>query len=100
MPIDHHFVGIESMAAKEITYVIPVSERANYERKLQIIYNGADHVQDPFKKPCEEWVDDISLWPEVEFGQIYTYLVETPGKFTRESLKAYKSLEAFNFYIR
>ena len=39
-------------------------------------------------------------WPPLEFGQIYTYLIDTPGPFTRERLKAYRSLDAFNYYIR
>lgn len=37
-------------------------------------------------------------WPPLEFGDIYTYLIDTQGLFTEESLKAYKSLEAFNFF--
>lgn len=36
--------------------------------------------------------------PPIEFGEIYTYLIDTPGQFTREQLKLYKSLEAFNYY--
>ena len=37
--------------------------------------------------------------PEVEFPQIYIdlYLIDTPEEFTREKLKAYKSLEAYNY---
>ena len=31
-------------------------------------------------------------------GDLYTYLIETKGPFTKESLKAYKSLEAFNYF--
>ena len=44
--------------------------------------------------------DDIALWPPVEFGQIYTYLIDMSGQFTREKMKAYKSLVAFNYYFR
>lgn len=25
------------------------------------------------------WRDDVSVWPSVEFGSIYTYLIKTPG---------------------
>ena len=34
---------------------------------------------------------------EYRYPDIYSYLVESPGEFTRETLKAYKSLDAFNF---
>ena len=40
----------------------------------------------------------MSLWPAIELGQIYTYLVDSPGQFTREKMNAYKSLDAFNYY--
>ena len=82
-------------------YVIRLSEgeQKHYERKLKILY-GNEKVVYPYRIPNERWKDNLSLWPPVEFGQIYTYLIDTPGQFTKEKLKAYKSLDAFNYYIR
>ena len=40
----------------------------------------------------------------MEFGQIYVYLIDSPGSYTRETMKAYSSLEAyqqfFNGWVR
>ena len=77
-----------------------------YERKLRCLFSEASKENqplkslDPYQLNAEAWIDDPSLWPEVEFPQIYMYLIDTPGEFTREKLKAYKSLEAYNYYIR
>lgn len=79
---------------------LPEGDRKKYKRKLEILCQTAENVTDPYEIPQEHWIDDVSAWPEVEFGQIYTYLIDTPGQFTKEKLKAYKSLEAFNYYIR
>ena len=81
---------------------LPEVERERYKKKLQLLYNSTDSevLLDPFIENEEKWKDDITLWPPIEFGQIYTYLIDSPGQFTREQLKAYKSLEAFNYYIR
>jgi hypothetical protein len=70
-----------------------------YMIKLKVLFDDGEMVIDPFKLQSNEWVNDPSRWPAVEFGQIYTYLIESPGIFTRERMKAYKSLEAFNYYI-
>ena len=77
-------------------------EKRRYREKLQVLYNSNDSgvLVDPYSVEDEKWKDDVSLWPPVEFGEIYTYLIDTPGQFTREKMKAYKSLEAFNYYIR
>ena len=32
------------------------------------------------------WIDDIRQWPAVDFPAIYTYLIDTPGGYTREKL--------------
>jgi len=45
------------------------------------------------------WKDDLSLWPDTDYGCIYTYLIEAPGPFNGEAMKAYKSLEAYNLFI-
>ena len=81
---------------------LSVAEKARYQLKLEVLYHSKNPgvTDDPYQIGSEEWKDDVTLWPPVEFGQIYTYLVETPGPFTREMMKAYKSLEAFSYYIR
>uniref|UniRef100_A0A1X7U9T3 Uncharacterized protein n=1 Tax=Amphimedon queenslandica TaxID=400682 RepID=A0A1X7U9T3_AMPQE len=53
---------------------------------------------DPYE--IKEWIDDIELWPEVEFGDIYTYLINSKSIYTKETLKSYKSLKAYNYYTR
>lgn len=39
-------------------------------------------------------------WLPIEFGQIYTYLSDSPGIFIKEKLRVYKSLDAYDYYIR
>ena len=36
--------------------------------------------------------DDVTLWLPMEFGEIYAYLIDTPGPFTRKKMKAYESI--------
>ena len=45
----------------------------------------------------KDWEDDVKLLPDLEWPDIYHYLINTPSEFTEGSLKAYKSLEAYNF---
>ena len=37
------------------------------------------------------------LWPEVD---IFNYLISTTSPYTREQLKAYKSMDGYNFFIQ
>ena len=36
--------------------------------------------------------------PKTSLAHIYNYLINTPSAYTHENVKAYKSLEAFNFF--
>ena len=67
-----------------------------YIEKLSVA-NGAVELPDPFQ--ISAWKNDVKLWPEVKYGDIYNYLVNTPAQFTHEQLKNYKSLEGYLWYI-
>ena len=77
------------------------ADKGRYEEKISMVFadSGLQPV-DIFQISDGQWRDDLASWPPLEFGQIYTYLIDTPGPFTRERLRAYRSLDAFNYYIR
>lgn len=78
---------------------LPATEKKRYKEKVEAITKSKfANALDPYK--IDGWIDDISLWPPIEFGSIYSYLIDTPSQFTKEKLKAYKSLEAYNYYTR
>ena len=55
-------------------------------------------IPDPYSIADDLQVDNPAKWPNLEFGDIYVYLINTKGMYTKESLKAYKSLEAYNYF--
>ena len=58
--------------------------------------NG-ENLPDLYSIKQEEWTDDV--WPNVEYGDIYIYLIDTKSAYTKESLKAYKSLGHLTVFI-
>eukprot|EP00795_Rhopilema_esculentum_P010137 gene10137-18802_t len=70
-------------------------DKADYVRKLTLT-NG-ERLPDPFT--LETWQDNIMLLPDITWADIYNYLIYYPSCFSRESLKAYKSLEGYNFFV-
>ena len=64
-----------------------------YREKLEKL-GGLD---DPY---LESWSEDHTsidrqLWPNVEYSDLYNFLIATPSLY---SLKAYKSLDAYAYY--
>ena len=45
------------------------------------------------------WLDDITMRPNLEFGDLYTYQIDTKGYFTKDKRNAYKSLQAYTTSI-
>ena len=50
----------------------------------------------PYQLPGDAWIDNHTKWPSLEWPEVYDYLINTPGVFTREAMKNRKSLEAHN----
>ncbi|XP_071119026.1 uncharacterized protein [Haliotis cracherodii] len=74
---------------------MPIEARKRYETKLKY-RQGTCTLPDPY---ClrNGWVDDPTTWPGISFTDIYFYLIDTPGQFTHESMRAYKSLKAYEY---
>lgn len=76
-----HYKSLDSVARKR--YI----EKLMYSK-------GTKSLPDPFAL-SDGWSDSPHGWPDITFGDIYVYLIHTPGSYTKEELKAYKSLEAY-----
>ncbi len=72
--------------------------KGRYLEKLQLL--GLDESGDPFADHnAEKFVDDMSLWPPVEYGHIFCYFIDRPGVYTKQQLLQRKSLEAYNYFV-
>ena len=50
--------------------------KARYDQKVSVI--GLKDC--PYDLPADSWVNNPTKWPEVQWPDVYSYLVETPGK--------------------
>ncbi|VDI18732.1 Hypothetical predicted protein [Mytilus galloprovincialis] len=68
--------------------------QGRYSTKLVLI--NSDEC--PYKFPAGVWKNNPSCWPDLQFGDVYSNLIDSPGIFTRASMKSYKSLDAHNYF--
>jgi hypothetical protein len=87
--------------SKKYTNTLSKIARDCYLQKLlrvysQVRYSSEEYTDrlDPYQLAANQWIDDISKWLSMEYPDLYCYLIETPGEFTKEKLKEIKSLEA------
>ena len=66
-----------------------------YDKKL----TTADGKKLPDPMSFKDWKNYVALLPDVNWPGIYKYLKNTPSEYTHESMKAYKSLKAYEFFV-
>ena len=71
-----------------------VKGRKSYDEKLKLIEN-----LDPYNVSNFLFSDSMELWPEIEFPGIANYLLFSTSSYTKEQLKAYKSLDAYEYFV-
>lgn len=98
---DHIFLFFFTMVWEvKSKYFVGLTEQKDrdlYEKKLTL-KNGT-LLSDPYGLQNNEWSDDVKKLPDVTYFDIVNYLIDTPSEFTKDKLKAYKSLEAYNFFV-
>ena len=90
-------VSVEEMTSEMCEYFQSLDYLAQrrYTEKLTI----CDEVLPDLYSIGEDlWTDDMSQWPDLMYGDVYSYLIKTKGPYTKEKLKAHKSLDAFNYF--
>ena len=85
-----------SRVVSEYYQQLTETARKRYDEKLDMI--GV--LCDPYaKKNQAPWSTESTTWPEVEYPDVYNYLVSTPSPYTKQEMKAYKSLEGYKYYV-
>ena len=75
---------------------LSAESKRRYTEKLDLI--GKD-VNDPYFVCTKEVVKKDEDLPLVEYPDVYNYLINAPSPYTKQQLKAYKSLEGYNFLV-
>ena len=74
---------------------LPLVASERYLAKLHLI--GLKEEDDPYINE-NRFIDDMSVWPPVEYGNIFCYFIERPGVYTQQQLLQWKSMDAYNYY--
>lgn len=76
---------------------LPQDAKKRYQEKLDMLGPMAN---DPYAAvPGDLWSTDSMLWPKVEYPDVYNYLINTPSPYTKDELKAYKSMEGYKYFV-
>ena len=73
---------------------LALERRKSYDEKLKLIENI-----DPYNVSNFLFSDSMELWTEIEFPDIANYLIFSTSSYTKEQLKAAKSLDAYNYFV-
>ena len=81
-------------------YVLDKTAKTRYREKLRML----GEMEDPYITSSKIHTDDAECldwlkWPDVEYGDIFNYCITSPNGYSQEELKAYKSLDAYKFFV-
>ena len=68
--------------------------KKDYEDKLRVV-----NITDPYAMRKSTFDVVPERWPKVTFADIYFYLVNSTSIYTHSQIKAYKSLDAYQFVV-
>ncbi len=83
------------------TYFLSLAktEQLRYFQKLRI--DDQIELPDPLNQTLRRqlFTQSVKRLPEITYPDVYHDLVETECVYTREAVKAYRSLDAYNYFV-
>ena len=73
------------------------NDTQSYIKKLT--FTAGECLPDPYTLVTEEWEKNINKFADITRRDITEYLIEMSSLYTKESMKAYKSLEALHYFV-
>ncbi len=74
---------------------LETKDKQHYLSKLTL--SSGEKLPNPLA--LSDWSDDIKNLPNITWRDATEYLIDSPSVFTEESMKAYKSLEAYDYFV-
>ena len=79
----------------EYYYGLDEDAKKRYLMKLNSV---SEETDDPYTFLSQPLTVSSTL-PDIQYPDIYNYLIETPSVYTKDDLKAYKSLDAYKYLL-
>ena len=86
------------MNQKTCEYSVNLSEKDLTRCREKFKLTTEEQLADPYTLK-EKWTNDISSLPEITWRDVTEYLLDTLSSYMKESIKAYKSLEAYDYFF-
>lgn len=93
----HNDSLLEELSLSSYQKGLSAADLGHYNSKLTL--SNGHQLPDPYSIDQVLWTNDPINLPDVMWQDITTYLLDTPSSFTKDSIKAYRSLEAYNYFI-
>ena len=76
-------------------YGLDTVSKGRYDAKLQRM----GLIYDPYVlgKKYFTFTNQINVWPEITYANLYNCLIDFPSCYTKQSLKSYKALESYKY---
>ncbi|KAJ8020713.1 hypothetical protein HOLleu_40374 [Holothuria leucospilota] len=87
----------DSLVLSDITNKLDNVHKERYVQKVQLTRG----TEDPYLIPKSMFTDlaKTTAFPHLQYPDIYHYLVNKTSAYTHETLKNYKSLEAYKYFV-
>lgn len=81
-----------------MSYCYNDSLKGEVKERFKLKLDAVGLEECPYKIPAGAWKDDVTMWPPLQFGDLYTYLIKSPGKAAKLPIYILLLTEPFRWF--